>query len=259
MQGRTVIVATHDPDVVAAAAAAVELDRRATSPSTRRGERAGSPSEADPALLVRDVTKRYDGTLALDAVSLELAPGAIGVVLGRSGSGKSTLLMAAGGWLPTDSGTIHLGSEGLGAKAPAWQTLAYLPQRFGLLPELSIAENVGLPLRLAGERDESRLGELLARLELEELAERPPGETSIGQQQRAGLARALVRRPELLLADEPTSHQDAGSLELVWDALSAAREDGTACLIATHEERVAERADRVWELVDGRIETGPAP
>jgi putative ABC transport system ATP-binding protein len=94
---------------------------------------------------------------------------------------------------------------------------------------------------------------VLARLGLDALGDRLPGETSIGQQQRTALARALVDRPAALLADEPTSHQDAGSAALVWQALDEACAEGTACLIASHDEAAASHADRVWRIEDGHM------
>ena len=94
---------------------------------------------------------------------------------------------------------------------------------------------------------------LLERLGLAELAGRPPQETSIGQQQRTALARALVLRPAVLLADEPTSHQDAGWRDAVWQVLVDAAESGTACLVATHEEEIARYANRVWQVDSGVV------
>jgi ABC-type lipoprotein export system ATPase subunit len=99
---------------------------------------------------------------------------------------------------------------------------------------------------------------LLERLGLDELAERPPYETSIGQQQRTALARALVLEPAVLLADEPTSHQDAGWRDEVWHLLVDAAESGTSCLIATHEEQIAEYASRVWYAESGVVRSEPA-
>lgn len=136
---------------------------------------------------------------------------------------------------------------------PAWDALAYLAQRFALLPELTVRENVELPLRLAHLPGGAPVDSLFERLALAELAERRPDEISIGQQQRAALARALVCSPTVLLADEPTSHQDAASAELVWDALAAAADAGTACLVATHDDEAAPRGDRVWHIADGRV------
>jgi putative ABC transport system ATP-binding protein len=152
--------------------------------------------------------------------------------------------MIMAGFLAADAGSASLPGTG-------WAETSYLPQRFGLLPELSIAENVALPRRL-GDRTLD-VSELLERLGLAELADRLPSETSIGQQQRAALARALAIRPAALLADEPTSHQDARSAQRVWSALSDAAADGTACLVATHDAAAAAHADRVWHITDGRV------
>ena len=243
--GRTVVLATHDPELLRLATTTVDLAPR-RNPVAAKRPTASAPGAAT--LGVRGLTKRYADVEVVHDVSLELRTGELGVLLGRSGSGKSTLLMAAGGWLRPDGGSIAVAGEGL---VPPWRRVAYVPQRFALLPELSVRENVELPLRLGGEP--RNVDELLAQLELDELADRLPHEISIGQQQRAALARALVLWPAVLLADEPTSHQDAASAELVWTALAAAADEGTACLLATHEEAAAPRADRVWRIDDGRL------
>lgn len=201
---------------------------------------------ADSVVVVDTLTKRYGGTAVVDRATLDVRRGELSVLLGRSGSGKSTLLMVAGGWLAPDEGAVAV--PGL-----RWHETAYVAQRFGLLPELSVAENVGLPLRLRGETADGRVRQLLEQLALAPLAARLPGETSIGQQQRTALARALVDRPVALLADEPSSHQDARSAELVWHALDAACATGTACLVATHDEAATAHADRVFRIDDGRV------
>jgi putative ABC transport system ATP-binding protein len=243
-RGVTVVVATHDADVVARADTVVAMSDTHPAPPELRPP--GTRSATGRALIVNALTKRFGDNVAVDDVSLELGAGEIGVVLGRSGSGKSTLLMLIGGWLQADSGST-------GVTSTAWRDVGYLPQRFGLLPELTVAENIGLPLRLSGNADDERVDELLDGLALSQLRTRLPLETSIGQQQRIALARALVESPPLVLADEPTSHQDARSADRVWAALAAARSEGIACLIATHDTAAAAYADRVWELVDGRL------
>jgi putative ABC transport system ATP-binding protein len=241
--GRTVVVATHDPDLVALASTRVEL---AAGRASAAPERRPAGVQGNPVLAARGVSKSFDGSRVVDDASLEVAAGELGVVLGRSGSGKSTLLMIMGGWVRPDAGAVAVP----GAR---WHETAYLAQRFALLPELSVAENVGLPLRLAGRSDDGRVAGMLALLGLGELAGRAPGETSVGQQQRTALARALVLRPAALLADEPTSHQDAASADLVWSALADACAGGTACLVATHDEAAVAQAGRVWRIADGRI------
>ncbi|HEX3807773.1 MAG TPA: ATP-binding cassette domain-containing protein [Gaiellaceae bacterium] len=240
-QGRTVIVATHDPDLVALADARIDLAPAHVhaAPFARP-----APREGEPVVAAHEVTKRYGDRAVVDRASIELGPGELGVLLGRSGSGKSTLLMLLAGFVTADSGTtVTPGSR--------WHETAYLPQRFGLLPELTVTENVGLPGRLGG--TPSEVGPLLEELGLGGLGERLPAETSIGQQQRTALARALAVQPTALLVDEPTSHQDAVSAELAWDALAAACARGTACLVATHDEGATARAHRVWRIEDGQI------
>ena len=242
-QGRTVVVATHDAELVELAGTRLELTLPALAVSHEPHVR---EARSEPVVVLERLTKSYAGVAVVDGASLDVRAGELAVLLGRSGSGKSTLLMAAGDWLKPDSGVVRTPGE-------RWHETAHLAQRFGLLPELSVAENVGLPLRLRGSTDSTRVDEVLAQLALVELRDRLPGETSIGQQQRTALARALVDWPEALLADEPTSHQDAGSAALVWHALDAACAEGTACLVATHDEAAASHADRVWRIEDGRI------
>ena len=240
-RGTTVVVATHDADLCAAAGSILDLTEDTGAPELDRHDvRPGGRT----VLRADGLTKRYGSMVAVDEVSLALHAGEAGVILGRSGSGKSTLLMVLGGWLEPDGGRV----DGPGTD---WTATGYVPQRFGLLPELSIAENVALPARIAGENAD--VSELLARLGLASVADHVPDAASIGQQQRAALARALARRPALLLADEPTSHQDARSAERVWDAIDDARARGTACLVATHDTAVAGRGDRVWEIAGGRL------
>lgn len=242
--GRTVVVATHDAELVELADTRLELTLPTIPVPHHPHVRAASD---EPVIVLEGVTKRYAGAAVVDGASLDVRAGELAVLLGRSGSGKSTLLMAAGDWLKPDEGTVR--TPGL-----RWHETAHLAQRFGLLPELSVAENVGLPLRLRGSDDHARVADILARLGLAELGDRLPTETSVGQQQRTALARALVDNPAALLADEPTSHQDAASAALVWGALDAACADGTACLVATHDESAAVHADRVWRIEDGRID-----
>jgi putative ABC transport system ATP-binding protein len=241
--GRTVIVATHDAELVALADTQLELTLP-TVPMTH--EPHVRDARAEPVIVLDRLTKRYASATVVDNASLDVRAGELAVLLGRSGSGKSTLLMAAGDWLKPDEGVVR-------TPGAHWHETAHLAQRFGLLPELSVAENVGLPLRLRGAGDDTRVSEVLERLGLAELAARLPGETSIGQQQRTALARAVVDHPAALLADEPTSHQDAGSAALVWRALEAACAEGTACLVATHDEAAALHADRVWRIEDGHV------
>ena len=185
----------------------------------------------------------------LDDVTLTVGPGELVVVAGRSGSGKSTLChLVAGVGRPT-RGTLTV----LGRPAhdwADWTRVALLPQRLALVPELSVAENISWPSRLAGvDADPAPLLEALA---LDHLAHALTGESSIGEQQRTGLARALAPAPGLAVLDEPTGHQDDANVERVLAAL-AARAPATAVLVATHDDRVVAVADRVVTLESGRV------
>jgi putative ABC transport system ATP-binding protein len=251
-EGTAFVVATHDDDVIAAADAVLRLDRgevttRAVTALPARGRVAAA---SETALAARGVTKSFDAVHAVEDVSLEVPAGALAALVGRSGSGKSTLLSLLGGWQQPDAGEVDVGPDGAAPAELDWKRLAYLPQRFGLVPELSVRENVELPARIGGGPG---AGELLDALGLAELADRLPAETSVGQQQRTALARALALRPVLLLADEPTSHQDAGWREATIEVLQRACDAGTTCVIATHEPLVASRASLVWQMADGRV------
>jgi ABC-type lipoprotein export system ATPase subunit len=135
-----------------------------------------------------------------------------------------------------------------------WATVSLLPQRLGLVPELTVEQNVMLPLSVGGTRPADDVAEqLVAALDLGGLRTRTAGQTSLGEQQRTALARALVLRPRLAVLDEPTGHQDDEHVELVVAALDVARQAGVALLVATHDERLVSSADRRIGLAGGRV------
>jgi len=263
-RGVAVVVATHDRAVRAAADVAVELEHgRLREPEdlghlTARRELLARrrPDGGETVAATRAVRKSFhrgrETLLAVNGVSLDVRAGRLAALVGRSGSGKTTLLNLLGGLEAPDEGTVSV--PGL-----AWGEVALLPQRFGLLPELSVRENVEYPLRLSGRLAEgrARVDELLGALALEELHARSPVETSIGQQQRTALCRALAVEPQILLADEPTGHQDAGSALAVVRALRDAAERGTACLVATHDEEFAGLCDETYAMAGGRLVEPP--
>jgi len=200
---------------------------------------------------------------ALRGLDLEVAPGELLVVRGRSGSGKSTLLHALGGLERPTSGQVHLGDAELTALPEEEllrvrrERIAYVFQSFGLIPVLSAAENVEVPLRLLhvdpDERDQ-RVGAALAAVGLAKHAAQRPGELSGGQQQRVAIARALVARPQVLLADEPTGQLDSENATAMLELLSAlVHESEVAAVVTTHDPLIAERADRVVELRSGAL------
>jgi ABC-type lipoprotein export system ATPase subunit len=211
-----------------------------------------------PVLVARGLTRRYpsgtDVITPIDNYSLTLHAGEIVAVVGPSGSGKTTLLNLLGGWELPDAGSIEWrGAPGDPADLD-WSEVATVPQVPGLLDELSVRENIALPLLVgAGASWQEatrgpRVSGLLDQLGLSQLAERHPSATSLGEQQRCSIARALVHAPGLLLADEPTAHQDARMLRIVVDALAGAAEGGTCCVVATHNVEVLDRATRVIDL-----------
>jgi ABC-type lipoprotein export system ATPase subunit len=197
---------------------------------------------------------------ALDGVDLAVAPGELVALAGPSGSGKSTLLALLCGWETADSGTLAYSGPlaGRAADGLGWAELALVPQALGLLPDLSLADNVLLPARLAGglPAARARAHELLDALGIAGLADRYPHQTSLGEQQRAAVARALLLHPAVLLADEPTAHQDRASADALLDALTAQARAGSAVLVATHDEVAWRRADRVLTMRDGRLGQG---
>jgi putative ABC transport system ATP-binding protein len=197
----------------------------------------------------------------LDDVSLDVAAGEAVAVAGPSGSGKSTLLGLVAGLDTPSSGTIVVAGvevTRLGENALARfrrETLGYVFQSYHLIPTLTAAENVAVPLDLAGAAAVSaRARELLAGMGLAERAHHYPAQLSGGEQQRVALARAMALDPPLLLADEPTGNLDSATGAAIVDRLFALnRERGTTLVLVTHDTALAERADRVVSLRDGRI------
>ena len=210
------------------------------------------------------VAKRYDGAvLALDDVSLAVAPGELVALLGPSGCGKSTLLNLVGCIDVPTSGDVFIDGAATGLLSDDELTrlrrdrIGTVFQFFNLLPTLSIGENVALPLVLQGrprtEIDE-RVTRALASVGIEAQRRSSPGTVSGGQLQRAAIARAIVHEPSILLADEPTGNLDSGNGEMVLDILRALADRGQAILMATHSADAAARANRRVHMRDGHIE-----
>lgn len=219
------------------------------------------------AVVVEDLHRSYGtgaaAVHALRGVSFTVPRGELVALKGRSGSGKTTLLNLVGGLDSPDAGKITveglelagLGEDGL--LELRRDRVGFIFQSFGLIPILSAAENVGVPLRLKKtdpRAREERVELLLALVGLADHAGQRPGELSGGQQQRVAIARALANKPSLLIADEPTGQLDAETGLAVMDLLRAVvRSEGVTALVATHDTALLDLADRVLELSDGEI------
>lgn len=210
----------------------------------------------------RDVSLSYGQVKALDAISLTVARQEVVALVGASGSGKSSLLYCLAGLLAPTRGEVVVDDQRLSTLSTE-QLAALRRTRMGfvfqfaqLVPELSLRDNIALPLELAGRpRAEvrARVGDLVARLGLAERADARPHQVSGGQAQRAAVARAIAHQPAVLFADEPTGALDTHNGEAVLELmLELARENGASVVLVTHDRSVAARADRLFELRDGR-------
>jgi putative ABC transport system ATP-binding protein len=220
-----------------------------------------------PMVAVDGVTRTYSSgrtaNRALRGVSFAVAPGQLVALRGRSGSGKTTLLNIVGGLDLPDDGRVQIGDLEVTAMSERMRmrlrrtSVAFVFQSFGLIPILSAAENVGVPLRIAGlasrEREE-RVRLMLDIVGLSEHARQRPGELSGGQQQRVAIARALAGSPQVLLADEPTGQLDSETGKQIMRLLHAVVDsEGVTALVATHDPNLISIADSVLELEDGQI------
>ncbi|MEU3793776.1 ABC transporter ATP-binding protein [Streptomyces fructofermentans] len=213
------------------------------------------------AVRIRSLRRRYGAVTALDGVDLDCAAGTFTAVMGPSGSGKSTLLQCAAGLERPTSGSVAIGGTeltGLGERGLTLlrrERVGFVFQSYNLLPSLTAARNVALPLRLAG-RGPSRqaVREALERVGLADRAGHRPAQLSGGQQQRVALARALVTRPAVLFADEPTGALDTSTGRHVLGLLrELVDRDGRTTVMVTHDPVAASYADRVVFLVDGAV------
>ncbi len=248
---------------------------------TRRRRDLG-PAGMMPAMMleIQGLTKRYGDTPVFHGVDLQVGQGEFVALLGESGVGKSTLLNCIAGLDDADAGRITLAGVDVvaldadGRARLRRQQLGFVFQAFHVLPHLSVAENVALPLRLLGRHTDAtapkaksasrsqtagmdRVQALLEAVGLRGLGERLPAQLSGGQLQRVAIARALVHEPALILADEPTGNLDPTTAARVLDLLlDQARRSGAACLLVTHSQAAAARADRVLRLTPQGVEAG---
>jgi putative ABC transport system ATP-binding protein len=217
--------------------------------------------------MLHDITKRYrtnsTAVTALDGIDLDVARGEFLAIQGRTGSGKTTLLQILGAMDRPTSGQIRLGGQDLGALSPEQLTelraasIGFVFQTFNLIPTLTAVQNVEaalVPLAALGPGRWALAWDALAAVGLADRAHHLPSQLSGGQQQRVGIARALVKQPDVLLADEPTGNLDTdtrdeiiGLLEGLW------RQRGLTLVLVTHDQAIADRARRVISMSDGRL------
>ncbi|WP_435819216.1 ABC transporter ATP-binding protein [Micromonospora ureilytica] len=219
------------------------------------------PVPSPPLLVAEDVSKSFGITQALSGASLKVFAGEVLALTGPSGSGKSTLLHCLSGILAPDSGRVTFEGHDLTALSDRERSalrrgaFGFVFQFGQLVPELTCLENVALPLRLAGRRRkqaERLAAELLADLEVTEVAGKRPGQVSGGQGQRVAVARALITTPRMIFADEPTGALDSRNGEQVMRLLvAAAKQRGSAVVLVTHEAFIAACADREVAFADG--------
>ncbi|GAB4564934.1 MAG: ABC transporter ATP-binding protein [Rhizobacter sp.] len=204
---------------------------------------------------VQGLAKQYGDATVFSGVDLQVAAGEFVAILGESGVGKSTLLNCIAGLDSVAGGSVHIQGTRITALSETEQALfrrahlGFVFQAFHVLPHLSVAHNVGLPLLLQQRPDDARVDAMLQAVGLQGFAARLPQTLSGGQLQRVALARALVHRPQLILADEPTGNLDPATAEKMMDLLATqVREQGAACVLVTHSRSAAARADRVLTL-----------
>jgi putative ABC transport system ATP-binding protein len=226
-----------------------------------------------PHIQIRRLSKHYEGRgrnrQVLDRIETSIEHGEFVVLVGRSGSGKSTLLNLLGGLDRPSSGDVLIDGESLADQSEdalsrlRRHKVGYMFQFFNLVPTLTVAENLRLPLDLIGvqaQEADSRIREWLGAVGLAGRADDYPDELSGGEQQRVALARALVHRPGLLLADEPTGNLDLNTAREVLRLLDdLCRRSGTTLVMATHSQEVIGMADRVLTIRDGRLVSADDP
>ena len=220
-------------------------------------------SKRDTVLRLENVARHYGDLVIVEGINFALRAGETVALLGPSGSGKSSLLHIAGLLETASAGEVHILGQPTSKLSDADRThirrntLGFVYQFHHLLPEFSALGNVALPQLIAGikkQEAEQEARRLLTLMGLGERVDHQPGQLSGGEQQRTAIARALSNRPDILLADEPTGNLDPKTSDVVFDALlNLVKTEGLAALIATHDQRLANRMDRIFVIRDQRL------
>ncbi|MBN1677636.1 MAG: ABC transporter ATP-binding protein [Candidatus Thermoplasmatota archaeon] len=218
-----------------------------------------------PVIRVEDLVKRYDGrTAVLDGVSFSVEEGEFVIVYGKSGCGKTTLLNMIGGLDRPTSGSVRIDGQdisGLSEDALSQlrlRKIGFVFQDFNLLTDLTVRENVALPLRFSKKGDGGRVDKLLREFDIYHIADELARRISGGEAQRTAIARAMVNEPRILLADEPTGNLDEDNTQNIMDMFHQARSAfGTTTVLATHDLDLAERSTSMMLLESGRAEMRP--
>ena len=214
-------------------------------------------SRATGTVTLTGLVKRYGATLALDGVSLAVAPGEFFTLLGPSGCGKTTTLRSVAGFVTPDAGDVAIDGSLVNRVPPHRRRVGMVFQHYALFPHRTVVQNVGFGLRMQRvDKAEiaRRVAEALALVQLPGHGERYPGQLSGGEQQRVALARAMVHEPEVLFADEPTGNLDGATGAAIVDLMFALRaRAGATLFLVTHEQTLAARCDRILHMKDGLI------
>ena len=226
----------------------------------------GAREASSPIISATNLSKVYvrgrEEIKALDNATFEVGVGEFVAIVGPSGAGKSTLLNLVGCMDAPSSGTLKLMGRRVEQLAEAERTrlrrdqLGFVFQHFGLIPTLTVAENIALPALFARRSAAGKTEELLTKVGLEHRRDHRPHELSGGEMQRAAIARSLINNPALLLADEPTGNLDSATGETIIELFERLNRDGLTILVVTHNSRLANSAHRHIELVDGRLRQG---
>lgn len=211
---------------------------------------------------LQNIRKRFGETVALDDLSLEFCDGKLTTLLGPSGCGKSTLLNLISGILPPTSGSIYFGDRDVTSLSPDKRNIGLVFQNYALYPHMTVGENIAFPLEIKKVSKKERMeraAEFAKLLRIEDYFTRKPSQLSGGQQQRVAIARALAAKPAILLADEPTGNLDSCTSQDVMGLLkTTSTKFSQTIVMITHNEEIAQLADRIIRIEDGRIVTGKA-